>query len=112
MTAPAFDYTRPPPKWRTEKEHTFYNGEGWEPIPLDENGLHTVEYLRWFGAVIEDSQLTRENHRTIEGKSRYVQRYRVDTYAKGSKQWYGSETRGLPDGRVQAFIPISDLSTA
>ena len=63
----------PVPRWWTDA--------GWKPIPLDATGHPTPDWLTAVAGVpVVSSRLVEETHRSLDGSSRYIQRYRVDQF--------------------------------
>ncbi len=74
-----FDYID---KWN---KRYFMNGE-FHPLPLDENGFYTVEFLKENGVDIIKSEITQEVHTELSHGRQYVQKMRKDTFSETSPQ--------------------------
>jgi hypothetical protein len=51
----------------------------WLPIPKDENGIYTVDFLREYGVNIISSEARNLKHYNSDGRP-YTQKARVDTF--------------------------------
>lgn len=68
------------------KLHDQYFMDGkFHPIPRDENGIYTVEFLKEQGVEIIASEIIEETHFDSDGQP-YKQRMRMDTFAPDAAQ--------------------------
>lgn len=81
----------------TRTDQYFMDG-GLHPVPRDENGNYTVEFLKEQGVDIIASEITEEVHAELSHGRRYIQKVRKDTFApdaaRGPITFFYNWTRG------------------
>lgn len=102
-------------KIRSHDNH-FWNNETclWEPIPLDEDGLYTVEWMNSQGCKIVSSRIEEIPQVSMEGKNiPYTIKVRKDTWEEGSNMYkplpsmlYWTGLDGIQNGKPEGWMLI------